>query len=101
VARVATRIAIDHWRRSRGPQEALDAGTAATHVPDLVTSFWVRWSLASLSPKQRAAFLLRHLEGRSVEEVASALGSSRETVKSHLKAAVRRLRSILVEDADG
>jgi RNA polymerase sigma-70 factor (ECF subfamily) len=48
-----------------------------------------------LSPRQREVFALRHLEGYSAEEVATALGLSSSSVRHHLFRAVRQLRKAL------
>jgi len=41
--------------------------------------------------------VLRHVEGLPVGEVAAAVSTSPETVKTHLKRATRRLRALLGE----
>jgi len=46
-----------------------------------------------LSDRQREVFVLRHLEGWTTEEVATALGLRAGSVKSHLFRAVRELRT--------
>lgn len=48
--------------------------------------------LAELSDVQRVAWMLRHVEGFSLEEVASASGCSLATVKRRLQAADERVR---------
>ena len=40
-----------------------------------------------LSPKQRAAFVLREIEGMSTEEVAAIMGTRGSTVRNHVHAA--------------
>jgi RNA polymerase sigma-70 factor, ECF subfamily len=95
VARVATRLAIDAWRRRRR-ETPLEAEMRAT-VHDDIDRLWVRWGLEGLSPMQRMTVILRHVEGRPVGEVATAASISPETVKTHLKRATRRLRQLLGE----
>ena len=96
VARVALNLAIDHLRKV-ARETSLDT---AHHAPraDHVEELWVRWNLDQLTPMQRAAVVRRYVEGRSVEEVASALGRSRDTVKTHLRLARGRLRKSLSAD---
>jgi RNA polymerase sigma-70 factor (ECF subfamily) len=54
-------------------------------------------ALATLPAKERAAVVLRELEGLSTAEVAEALGSSEVTVRSQISKALARLRTILSE----
>jgi RNA polymerase sigma-70 factor (ECF subfamily) len=49
-------------------------------------------SLRTLSEKERAALVLRDLEGLSTEEVARALGSSEATVRSQISKARVKMR---------
>lgn len=95
VARVASRIAIDAWRRRRRETPLEVDMRAAVH--DDIDRLWVRWGLEGLSPMQRMTVVLRHVEGRPVAEVAAAVSTSPETVKTHLKRATRRLRRLLGE----
>lgn len=50
-----------------------------------------------LSSRQREIFALRHLEGRSTQEVAKLLGLSTGSVKRHLFRAVNQLRAAVGE----
>jgi RNA polymerase sigma-70 factor (ECF subfamily) len=52
-------------------------------------------ALALLPPKERAAVVLREVEGLNGAEVAAILGSSEGTVRSQVSKAVARLRQIL------
>src|SRR5215831_2316173 len=49
-------------------------------------------AMARLSHGQREAFVLVHLEGFTVQEVADLTGRAEGTIKSHLHRALRRLR---------
>lgn len=51
--------------------------------------------LDGLPAAQRAAFLLHHEDGASLEDMASALGVGFETVKSRLRYAMARLRGCM------
>ena len=51
-----------------------------------------------LAPRQRAAFVLREIEGLSTEEVARTLGVRESTVRNHLLQARRILRNGLERD---
>ena len=52
-------------------------------------------ALAELPAVQREAFLLQHEGDMSLEEIAVATGVGRETVKSRLRYALAKLRTIL------
>lgn len=52
-------------------------------------------ALAALPLEQREAFLMKEEGGLSLEEIASATGVGRETVKSRLRYALARLREAL------
>lgn len=58
----------------------------------------VRHALVRLSPRVRAAVVLHHMAGLSVEETAHALGTSPNTVKSQLKSGLARLRELLADE---
>jgi RNA polymerase sigma-70 factor (ECF subfamily) len=53
----------------------------------------VRCALESLPPKERAALVLRDLEGFSTEEVAHALGSRPVTVRSQVRSARAKIKT--------
>ncbi|WP_231126172.1 SigE family RNA polymerase sigma factor [Motilibacter aurantiacus] len=57
-------------------------------------------ALARLPRQQRAAVVLRHLEGYSVEETASLLNISTGSVKTHTSRGLRALREELTEDME-
>jgi len=52
-------------------------------------------ALAQLPPLQREAFLMQAEGGLSLEEIAEITGTGRETVKSRLRYALRKLRGAL------
>src|SRR5688500_15354346 len=49
-------------------------------------------ALAELTPSQRLAFLLRHYEGMSYDEIANAMNCSAGTVKKGVSRAIAKLR---------
>ncbi|HEX6649247.1 MAG TPA: sigma-70 family RNA polymerase sigma factor [Pyrinomonadaceae bacterium] len=57
-------------------------------------------ALAELTPSQRLAFLLRHYEGMSYEEVANAMNCSTGTVKKGVSRAIVKLRARLAPDSE-
>src|SRR6185369_15743388 len=55
----------------------------------------VQGALAALSPLERAAFTLRHYEGRSIDEISRTLGLGTSAAKHSVFRAVRKLRAAL------
>lgn len=52
-------------------------------------------ALISLSPRQRAVFVLKHYGQKSIPEISKAIGLDEGTIKSHLFRAARKLRELL------
>jgi RNA polymerase sigma-70 factor (sigma-E family) len=88
------------WRREWSDDSRFDvieaAETTTTEDRDLLMT-----ALAGLPPRQRAAVVLRHYWGLSVEETARDLGCSTGTVKSQTSHALRRLEDALAPHYDG
>ena len=87
-------------RRNLPLEEAAADQPSTDPLPDLAAeesevrrAMWA--AVLSLSPKQRAAVVLRYYHGFSEAEMAVALGCRRGTVKSRLHSALRRLESLL------
>jgi RNA polymerase sigma-70 factor (ECF subfamily) len=55
----------------------------------------VQDALRELSPLERAAFTLRHYEGRTIEEISSTLGLGTSAAKHSVFRAVKKLRVAL------
>jgi RNA polymerase sigma-70 factor (ECF subfamily) len=55
----------------------------------------VKSALQDLSPQERSAFILRHYEGMSIEEIAEALGMRSNAAKHSIFRAVRKMRRAL------
>ncbi len=112
--RITVNAAIDHVR-SRGARgviqplpddpSVLVAGAAgpeaerALDVAELQRAFFRL--AANLSPKQRAAFVLREIEGLPTSEVARILDVRESTVRNHLLQARRAQRAGLERDYPG
>jgi len=114
-----TRIAInavrDHIRRKRpvvsfselraepdddGPElpAAFDPADGTSPERDLLSRDIRRRiaeALVSLSPRQRAVFVMKHYEEKSIAEIGEATGLDEGTIKSHLFRAARKLRERL------
>lgn len=77
-----------------------EAGDASGTSPErlmLSTEVHDRIALAmsGLSRMERAAFVLRHFEGRSIEEISSALGLKTNAAKHSVFRAVKKMRTAL------
>ena len=55
----------------------------------------IQKALTTLSPRQKAVFVLRHYQELSLKEISEALRISEGTVKSLLFRAVRKLQTVL------
>jgi RNA polymerase sigma-70 factor (ECF subfamily) len=111
VHRIAVNCSIDLIRsrpRRETPQDATDldhigASGAVDHQrpsPERLTisaevSGRVAEAMTVLSPMERAAFMLRHLEGQSIDEISRALGLKANATKHSIFRAVRKMRSAL------
>jgi RNA polymerase sigma-70 factor (ECF subfamily) len=99
LSRIATNTAIDFLRRSgraqfceidqapeshwESPEEAVLRGEHRDYLED---------GLRLLSPRERAALLMRDIEDLPAEEVARRLDCSKATVRSHIANARTKLR---------
>jgi RNA polymerase sigma-70 factor (ECF subfamily) len=77
--------------------EAADAGRASPERLMISTEVQQRINAAmgSLSQMERAAFVLRHFEGHSIEEISQALGLKTNAAKHSIFRAVRKMRVAL------
>jgi len=100
---ITVRKALD-WLRRPGrrreqplPDQQGDAAepVAADNTEARLDVLTVRRGLALLSPKDRAVLVLADLEGRSMAEIAQALGSTRVAVKLRASRARRKLAGLI------
>lgn len=88
--RVATNLALSHLRRRVSPVGSAkllgDDDSPARSDPAMrfIERDLIEHILLELPPKQRAALVLREINGLSCSEVAQALGMSRDAVKMAL-----------------
>jgi RNA polymerase sigma-70 factor, ECF subfamily len=100
---IARHKLVDHFRRQGRSVRML-----AVEASEIAEFPWepaeasegVDRALASLPAAQRAALLLRHVDGYSVPEVASILGRSVEAVESLLSRGRSGFRRALLEGCD-
>lgn len=98
--RVAVNLCLDSRRRRRASGElpelpSVEASAEAVAIREEQKERLMQ-ALAKLPPKERAAVVLREIEGLSSAEVAEVLGSSEGTVRSQVFKAIGRLRRILI-----
>jgi RNA polymerase sigma-70 factor (ECF subfamily) len=109
--RIAVNCSIDYIRARRSREighdvadledaAAADLAHGATPAPDRLAlsaeiDERVREALGGLTTMERAAFMLRHVEGRPIREVAEALGLKTEAAKNSIFRAVRKMRAAL------
>jgi RNA polymerase sigma-70 factor (ECF subfamily) len=106
--RIVANCSVDliRSRRARYEHASTDDLDAAdqphTETPNperLATSAQIQRTVASamaeLSPLERAAFTLRHYEGRSISEISKTLGLGTSAAKHSVFRAVRKLRAAL------
>ena len=112
--RVAVNCALDYLRRVKRREEdsyapdpaqeeeeaPLNSIPSNTPTPErLLLSVEVKnkleGAMAELSDRERAAFVMRHFDGSSIEEIGKALGLRDTSAKNTVFRAVRKLREAL------
>ncbi len=104
LSRIATNTALDFLRRhgrvtfceieyapeshAESPEELLLRSEHSDYLQD---------ALATLTPRERAAFVLRDLEDLPAEEVARRLSCSKATVRSHIANARIKLKKYMAK----
>lgn len=93
--REATHDAVD--LEQLGAAVAGDAGCPSPERLMLSTEVQdrVNGAMTALSPMERAAFVLRHFEGRSIDEISQSLGLKGNATKHSIFRAVRKMRAAL------
>ena len=99
LSRIATNTAIDFLRRSGRATfcEMEDAPESHSESPEQILlrseqRNYLEDGLRLLSPRERAALILRDVEGLPAEEVAKRLDCSKATVRSHIANARTKFR---------
>jgi RNA polymerase sigma-70 factor, ECF subfamily len=106
LSRIATNTAIDFLRRhGRVAFAALDDGIdpLATHPdesPETLVlraehAYYLEQGLQRLTPRERAALVLRDVEDMPAEEVARVMNCGKATVRSHIANARNKFRRYL------
>lgn len=89
--RIATNKAIDRGRRAR-PKVRLEDVELAAPERDTATSLDIARAVELLAPGQRAAFVLRQVQGLSYAEIAETLGCSPEAARARVSEATKTVR---------
>jgi RNA polymerase sigma-70 factor (ECF subfamily) len=109
--RIAVNCSLD-WLRKRRPHEELNENIEPDYEgsesvknsprtdPDrmilqLEVRERVKAALGELSPVEKAAFVLRHFDGMSIEEISGTLGLRSNAAKHSIFRAVRKMRRAL------
>jgi RNA polymerase sigma-70 factor (ECF subfamily) len=114
--KIANNVAIDHLRRRRIDTISMDGSPHATTAADVEASSIelesdqenaleelearelgsaIEQAIGKLRPEYRACIMLRHVEGRSYEEIAATLDLPLGTVKTYIHRARHELRKAL------
>jgi RNA polymerase sigma-70 factor (ECF subfamily) len=109
--RITVNCAIDAIRARRHREDAHDPldletgplseqGAEGQVLPDRLAESGqiqvrVRQALGGLTALERAAFILRHMEGQSIEDIGTALGMKTSATKHSIFRAVRKMRQAL------
>ena len=114
--KIANNVAIDHLRRKKLDTVSLEGSPYATSPSEAQSSALnlpieqesaldelvakelgseIEDAIGTLRPEYRACIMLRHVEGRSYEEIAATLDLPLGTVKTYIHRARHELRQIL------
>jgi RNA polymerase sigma-70 factor (ECF subfamily) len=107
--KIANNVAIDHLRKGRLPTVSMSGNPEegrsfdiAARAPSALETLEAREigssierAIGALRPEYRACILMRHVEGRSYEEIASTLDLPMGTVKTYIHRARNELRKLL------
>jgi len=101
--RIAHNHLVDVWRSHKEENDPLQEEPSDTlEVPDRrlqqqQQQQQLKILIAALPEEQRTAFLLQQEAALSLEQIAEVTGVNRETVKSRLRYAMKRLREAVLE----
>ncbi|HET7458821.1 MAG TPA: RNA polymerase sigma factor [Gemmatimonadaceae bacterium] len=87
-------------RRFVSGDAAIDAATVPAEAEAVEMRAEVARAVAALEPDQREAFLLKHVEQLSYEEMAAVTGAGVSALKMRVKRACERMHVLLTEVSD-
>ena len=88
-------------RRVMADESALRAAAVGSDAAAVEWQVELERALAALDPDQREAFVLKHVEQWSYEEMAAATGVGVSALKMRVKRACERLQQLMGEVHDG
>ncbi len=118
IFKIANNVAIDHLRRRQPQTVSMDGSPHATSASEIEASSFeiaaeqetalqeleareigsaIERAIARLRPEYRACIMLRHIEDRSYEEIATTLDLPLGTVKTYIHRARNELRVLLAD----
>ncbi|MHB1223667.1 MAG: RNA polymerase sigma factor [Gemmatimonadaceae bacterium] len=118
IFKIANNVAIDHLRRRQLDTVSMDGSPHAANAAEAAASSFdiaaqqesaleemeareigsaIERAIARLRPEYRSCIMLRHVEGRSYEEIAATLDLPLGTVKTYIHRARNELRVALQE----
>ena len=96
------RAAIDEtrrpWRRERATGEAMPDVALGDPAGETDERLRIRAALEAVPPRQRAAVVLRHYLGLSLQDTAGVLGCNVGTAKSQTSRGLAKLRELLAAE---
>jgi RNA polymerase sigma-70 factor (ECF subfamily) len=109
LTRIAINCAIDYIRKTRRHEAASDSSLDDRNWPEQGTlqplpdrlvlageiGTRIEGTMRCLTALERAAFVLRHVEGMSIDEIGNALGLNTSATKHSIFRAVRKMRVAL------
>jgi RNA polymerase sigma-70 factor (ECF subfamily) len=97
VFRIASNLAIDHWRRARreAPQGAEPPEPSAPGGQQTPRDMDVARTMKELKPRERALLWLAYVEESGHDEIAASLGLAPKSVRVLLFRARRKMASLL------
>jgi RNA polymerase sigma-70 factor (ECF subfamily) len=96
VFRIASNLAIDHWRRARRePQGTEQPEPSAPGAQPTPREMDVARTMKELKPRERALLWLAYVEESGHDEIAASLGLAPKSVRVLLFRARRKLASLL------
>lgn len=100
--RVVVNLCVDRGRKARPTDELKDLRaekpSAETELLRDEQKRQLMMALTALPPKERAAIVLREIEGLATAEVAAILRTSEVTVRTQISRAMGKLREMLREE---
>jgi RNA polymerase sigma-70 factor, ECF subfamily len=101
--RIAINVAVSYQRKAKlrsigAILRRLGRPAAGPDPAQLALDRDLASALGRLSPKLRAALVLRHYHGYTNREIAAAIGVSERTVNKRLRIAAAKMRALLTHD---